>query len=348
MRRVFPIISVLILAAMSAFPAPARSPKVCVFVPGVVSGSPIYEQLVAGAKRAVAEVKGATLKVVEGGYNQADWLGQLSSLAEMGEFSLIASSNPAIPDLCAQAAASFPSARFFVADSWLPGNASIHTVLYNQLEQGYMVGYMAGLASSGKLPGAGKRSNAGDRATHMAGLIIAQHYPSLDKLIAPGFEKGLKAADPAAVLETRVLGNWYDATKASELASGLFDAGAAAILPIAGGAGQGVVSAASSKGRYVLWFDDDSGYRLAPGTVIGCAVLRQERLVYERVKALLEQGSESPLYGTAEVVGVKGGYVDFAADDPSYRGLPAAVRADMAEQVAKLKSGAIVLPVSGL
>ena len=203
-----------------------------------------------------------------------------------------------------------------------------------------MVGYLAGLASAGKLPGSGP--------THKAGLIVAQHYPSFDKLIAPGFEKGLKAADPQAVLETRVLGNWYDATKASELANGLFDAGAAAILPIAGGAGQGVVSAAASKGRYALWFDDDSGYGLAPGTVIGCAVLKQDKLVYERVKALLVQGDGSALYGKADIVGAKEGYVDFAADNPSYQGLPAAVRAALDEQVAKLKSGALVLATTGL
>jgi simple sugar transport system substrate-binding protein len=253
---------------------------------------------------------------------------------------LIVSSNPAIPDLCAEVSASFPDARFFVADSWLQGNKAIHTVLYNQLEQGYIVGYLAGLASSGKL---GKTS-----ATHKAGLIVAQRYPSFDKLIEPGYAKGLKAADPAAVLETRVLGNWYDATKAAELANGLFDAGAAAILPIAGGAGQGVVSAAKSKGRYVVWFDDDSGYRLAPGTVIGCAVLRQDRLVYENVKALLAQGSSSALYGKADIVGVKEGYVDFASDDPSYKGLPAAARAALEGEVSKLKSGALVFPVSGL
>ena len=338
MRKRIATLAAAAIAAMGAIAAP--SPKVCVFVPGVVSGSPIYEQLVAGAKRAVSDTPGATLKVVEGGFDQADWLGKISALAASGEFSLIVSSNAAIPDLCSQAAASFPAARFFIADSWLPGNKSIYTVLYNQLDQGYMVGYLAGLASSGKLPGSS--------ATHKAGLIVAQHYPSFDKLIAPGFEMGLKAADPAAVLETRVLGNWYDATKAAELANGLFDAGAAAILPIAGGAGQGVVSAAASRGRYALWFDDDSGYKLAPGTVIGCAVLRQEKLVYERVKTLLAQGPGSKLYGTADIVGAKEGYVDFAADDPSYQNLPASVRAALDAQVAKLKSGALVLRATGL
>lgn len=344
MRKLIVVLCVLVFTAATAFTEAASgagpAQKVCVFVPGVVSGSPLYEQLVAGAKRAVSEFPGASLKVVEGGFNQADWLGKISALAATGEFSLIVSSNAAIPDLCAQVAASFPAARFFIADSWLPGNKSIHTVLYNQLDQGYMVGYLAGLASAGKLPRSGP--------THKAGIIVAQHYPSFDKLIAPGFEKGLKAADPEAILETRVLGNWYDATKASELAKGLFDAGAAAILPIAGGAGQGVVSAAASKGRYALWFDDDSGYRLAPGTVIGCAVLRQEKLVYERVKALLTQGNSSSLYGTADIVGAKEGYVDFASDDPSYQGLPASVKAAMDEQVARLKSGALVLRATGL
>src|SRR5208282_5492629 len=132
MRKRIAVLPPLFLAAMGAIAAPAT--KVCVFVPGVVSGSPIYEQLVAGAGRAVSELPGASLKVVEGGYEQADWLGKISALAASGSFSLIVSSNAAIPDLCSQAAASFPAARFFVADAWLPGNRSIHTVLYNQLE----------------------------------------------------------------------------------------------------------------------------------------------------------------------------------------------------------------------
>jgi simple sugar transport system substrate-binding protein len=339
MRKALYIVAILCLTGASLFGLPSNALKVCVFVPNVVSGSPTYEQMVAGAERAVAEVSGASIKVVEAGFNQAEWLGKLSSLVATGEFGLIVSSNPAIPDLCAQAALSFPAERFFVADSWLPGNKSIHTVLYNQLEQGYLVGYLAGLASSGKL---------GGKASHKAGLIVAQRYPSLDKLIEPGFAKGLAASDPEATLETRVLGNWYDATKASELAVSLYDAGAAAILPIAGGAAQGVVSAAKAKGRYVLWFDDNSGYRLAPGTVIGCAVMRQEKLVYEQVKALLEQGPASKLYGEADIVGVKDGYVDFDGNDPAYKALPAAARVALEGELAKLKAGKLAFPVSGL
>ncbi|MDP3177747.1 MAG: BMP family ABC transporter substrate-binding protein [Spirochaetaceae bacterium] len=336
--RVLTLAAALAVTA-AAQPTSAQAGRVCVFVPGVVSGSPIYEQLVAGAKRAVAEVPGSSLKVIEAGFNQAEWLGKLNSLAATGEFSLIVSSNPALPDLCAQAAASFPKVRFFVADAWMPGSPGIHTVLYNQLEQGYIVGYLAGLVTAGGLPGL--------PAAHKAGLVVAQRYPTLDKLIAPGFERGLKAADPKAVLETREIGNWYDATKASELAAGLMDAGATVLLPIAGGAGQGVVSAAKARSRAAVWFDGD-GYALAPGTIIGCAVLRQEKLVYEKVKALLAQGPGSKLYGSAEVVDAKGGYVDFDGQGAAYKALPQALRSSFEAQLDRLRSGALGLAVSGL
>jgi riboflavin transport system substrate-binding protein len=338
------LVAAMAAAAITAAPiaaqaAPAKAPRVAVFVPGIASGSPIYEQLVAGAKKAVAEVPGATIKVVEAGNNQAEWLGSLSALVSSGGYDLIVTSNPSMPDLCAQAAASFPGARFFIADAWMKGNASIHTVLYNQIDEGYIVGYLAGLASAGRLPGV--------QATHKAGMIIAQHYPTMDQMIVPGFEKGLKAADPAASLELRVVGNWYDASKAADLAAGLFDAGAAAILPIAGGASRGAIGAAKAKGRFALCFDDASGYQSAPDTVIGCAVLAQERLVYEKVKALISQGPGSTMYGKAQIVGAKEGYVDFDGSGAAYRALPADARAALEAEVAKLKSGKLGFPVSG-
>ena len=324
--------------ARKAAEAPAEPPKVAVFVPGLVSGSPIYEQLVAGAEKAVAEIPGASLRVVEAGFNQAEWQDKLSALAASGEFDLIVSSNPSIPELCKKAAADFPKARFFVADAWLPGAAGLHTVIYNQYEQGYLVGYLAGLVTKSSLPGANPALKAG--------LVVAQRYPTLDLLIEPGFAKGLSEAAPGAVLESRTVGNWFDANKAAELASSLMDSGADVILPIAGGAGQGVVSAAKARGRYAVWFDGD-GYGVAPGTVLGCAVLRQDRLVYEKVKALLSKGGES-LYGKAEVVGAKEGYVDFDESGEAYKALPAAMRDSFSAVLARLRSGAAAFPVSGL
>ncbi|TFH10941.1 MAG: hypothetical protein E4H08_02460, partial [Candidatus Atribacteria bacterium] len=43
---------------------------VAIFVPGVVAGSPLYEELVSGVNRVVAENADVTLKVLEAGFDQ--------------------------------------------------------------------------------------------------------------------------------------------------------------------------------------------------------------------------------------------------------------------------------------
>jgi simple sugar transport system substrate-binding protein len=332
------ILSLGLLLGSCSRAASDRPPAVAVFVPGVVSGSPIYEQLVAGAEKAVAGIEGATLKVVEGGFDQSTWLEQLSSLAAAKSFDLIVSSNPAIPELCAQVATSFPEARFFVADGELAGDKAIHTVLYNQYEQAWLVGYLGGLVSAADLPGG--------KPGVKAGMVVAQRYPTLDRMIQPGFQAGLEAASPGASLEVRVVGNWYDANKARELAAGLIDEGVDLLFPIVGGAGQGVLAAAKERGARAVWFDGN-GYELAPETVVGCAILRQDRLVEERIKALLGKGG-AKLYGTAETVTARQGYVDFDESGAAFKTLPPGVREPFAKVLADMRSGKLSFPLSGL
>ncbi|HTX72741.1 MAG TPA: BMP family ABC transporter substrate-binding protein, partial [Rectinemataceae bacterium] len=100
--RIAAAAAILLFTLGSAAGAAPLAQRICVFVPGVVAGSPTYEQLVAGVQRAVSEVPGASMKVVEAGFDQSLWLDKLSALAASGEFSLIVSSNPAIPDLAKQ------------------------------------------------------------------------------------------------------------------------------------------------------------------------------------------------------------------------------------------------------
>lgn len=317
----------LLLASSCAGKSAGPNPlSVAVFVPGVTSGSPTYEMLVAGATKAVAETKGATIKVVEAGYDQSTWLDRLRDTVASGEFGLIVTSNPSLPELCAKLTADYPEVRFIVLDGYLKDNPSIHTVLYNQMEQGYIVGYLSGLVTRLRHP----------NAAPVAGLIAAQRYPTLDRLIRPGFEAGLKAVDPAFKLEFREIGNWYDSAKAAELAASLYASGVDVVLPIAGSAGQGVVSAAKERGGSVVWFDG-SGYALGPETVIGCATLAQDRLIYERLKSAL--AGDSSRYGKADIVSVRDGYVGFDPDGAGYRALPEGIRVSLDAAIEGLKSG---------
>jgi basic membrane lipoprotein Med (substrate-binding protein (PBP1-ABC) superfamily) len=209
----------------------------------------------------------------------------------------------------------------------------MYTLMYNQVEQGYLAGYFAGLVTKSSMKGA--------TPDLKVGIIVAQEYPALTKEILPGFRLGCAAVDPRIAIDYRVIGNWYDAGRGADLANSMMDGGVDIILSIAGGAGQGVVKAAQQRGRYVQYFDSNE-YRLAPGTIIGCVTLAQERAVYEAVQKAMQ--GRLPL-GRADVVDAKGGYVSFADKDPLYlENVAPGVRAHMAEVVKKLTMGELNLP----
>jgi simple sugar transport system substrate-binding protein len=136
----------------------------------------------------------------------------------------------------------------------------------------------------------------------------------MNNIILPGYRDGAQAVDPAFTVDFRLVGNWFDAERGAEIAEDMILGGAKVILCIAGGANEGVLKAASERGAKVIWFDIN-GYALGPGTVVGSAILHQERAAYEQTMRYL--AGNLP-FGSAEVVGVADGYVDFIEDDPHY------------------------------
>ncbi len=307
--------------------------RVGVFVPaGAVEGSPTYEMLVEGATRAVEDLETAEIKVVEGGFNQALWEEGLAGMAAGGEYDLLVTSNPSMPALAAAVAERFPGQRFLVMDGYLEGNRQIHTVLYNQREQAFLVGYFAGLVTTGNM----EFSNPDLRV----GLLAGQEYPIMNDVILPSFQMGARSINKNIEVDFRVLGNWNDAAKAGELATSMIDRGVDVILTIAGTGNQGVVGAARSRGAYVLWFDS-AGYALAPRFIIGSAVVRQDQATYERVASAI-RGELA--FGEAEILGVREGFVDFADEDPLYElHVPQSIRNEMADLVARMQSGELHL-----
>ena len=335
------VVAALVMPAVSLFAAgqrqappaaPSRPFSIAVFVPGVAAGSPLYEQMVEGTQKAAAEYPHVTVRVLEAGFNQAEWEEKMASLAATGEYDLIVTGNPAMPFVSMNVAKSFPNQKWLNVDAYLDGHPQFHTLLYNQMEMTYMAGYLGGLVSKSSMPGANRDLKAG--------MIVAQEYPALTKMMKPGYEMGLKAVDPGFTVDYRVIGNWYDANKAAELARSMIDAGVDVILTIAGGANQGVIKAAQDRGKYVL-FVDANEYKIAPGTIVGCAVLDQTRATYERVKMAIEGTLE---FGKAEIVHTRDGYVDFADQDPAYiDNVPREVRDRMAELLRRMRSGEFAL-----
>lgn len=321
----------LLLVSVGLFTACSRRTKneeitIAVFVPGVIEGSPSYEMMDAGVRKAANEKK-IKVKTIEGNFDQASWLTQVSSLASEGRYALIVTSNAAMTEICAEVGKSFPKQEFLVLDGSGLGGNNLNEVVYDHMEQAYLAGRFAGLVTiSTELERANKDLKVG--------LIVGQEYPQMNREIRPGFEIGLQSVNPDIDLEYRVLGNWYDAEQARALAKGLIDSGVDIILPITGGAGEGVVAAAKDARAYILWFDSD-GTGIAPGTVLASSILNQDKAAEIWTKSWIEGKLEM---GVSTKIGVREGYVDFPLDTKNLvRHVPENIRSQMAFALEELK-----------
>jgi simple sugar transport system substrate-binding protein len=306
--------------------------SIAVFIPGVMSGSPIYEMLAQGVRKAGAEYPSVDVNVVEAGHTQAEWEPKLTALAAAGSYDLIVSSNPSLPALAQSVSEKFPNQKFLLLDGEISGNPNIYTMRYNQREQAYVSGHIAALIAVEGKTGAG--------VSKKIGLLAGQEYPALNDIMLPAYEEAARSVDSGFQVDFRVVGNWYDAGKGAELALDMIRNGAAVILCISGGANEGAVQAAFETGAKVLWFDTN-GYGIRPGTVAGSAILRQDLVAYEQTKRFLD--GTLP-FGRAEIVGIKDGYVDFIEDDTDYiAAVSPEIRAKQAELLRRLRSGELVL-----
>lgn len=305
--------------------------SIAVFVPGIIDDSPTYAKLTNGVKAAVEEYNQnaderskINLFIMEAGTNQAEWSLKITALAAEQKYDVIISSNPSLPDLVVPIIEQFPNQKFILLDATCEGNKNIHTVCYNQSQQGYLAGYIGGLMSK----------------SQKLALITAQEYPVMNEIIYPSFVKGAKAACPTATVDFRVVGNWYDATKGAEIADALIKTGVDVILPICGGASQGVISSAVNNKIYISWFDD-SGFSRAPGTIIGSSTVSQAEMAAIVTKEFLNGNTP---WGVAKMVGMEDGFIEFVQDDPLYiQTVPENIRNTMSDLVNQIKSGETVI-----
>ena len=310
-----------------------RAPSIAVFIPGIMADSPSYAHVAEGVTQAVEEYnsaisdesKKAKLYIMEAGTNQAEWAGKITALAATGEYDLILSSNPSLPEIVAPISKQFPNEKFIFLDASYEGNPNMYTVSYNQRDQAYISGYMAGLYSK----------------NHKVGLVAAQEYPIMNNILYPYFAKGAADAFPGTSAEIRIVGNWYDATKGAEITSAMYDAGIDMVLPICGGASQGVIATAREKGMHIVWFDEN-GFKKAPGVIISCCMTKHALCAKETTLQYLGQTIS---WGKVRSVGFRDGYVSYFDEDPAYlEYVPQDIREKMAALVKGLRSGEILLP----
>lgn len=302
--------------------------SIAVFVPGIMADSPTYANLAKGVQAGVDEYnskitdesKKAKVYIMEAGTNQAEWATKLTALAADSSYGVIISSNPSIPELADPITKEFPDQKFVLLDGAMEGNQNIACISYDQKEQTYLSGYISGLLSK----------------NHKVALVAAQEYPVMNNVLYPYYALGAADAYSGTTCDFRVVGNWYDGTKGAEITDALAQTGVDVILPICGGAAQGVLSSAVENGIKLAFIDENS-FAKAAGTVISSCSTEQALASKEATLAYLNGKTE---WGKTRYVGIKEGYIKFIQDDPLYiSSVPEDVRNVMAKLVEELTNG---------
>ena len=325
MKKIFVCLFSISLLFFSCSKTKADSKSIAVFVPGIMADSPVYAMLADGVSKAVesfneskSDSEKVTLFIFEAGTNQAEWSSKIIALASEQKYDVIISANSSLPDLVKPITQQFPNQKFILLDAECEGNKNIYTVRYNQYQQSYLTGYIAGLMSK----------------SHKLALIAAQEYPVMNNVIFPYFKKGALDAYADTSVDFRIVGNWYDATKGAMIADSVIQNGVDVILPICGGAAQGVINSAKNNGIYITWFDNN-GFARAPETIISSTLMLQDKMAE---KITLEYLNDQITWGAADMVGMEDGFIDFVQDDSRYiKNVPADIRAKMANLVEDIK-----------
>jgi basic membrane protein A and related proteins len=220
-------------------------------------------------------------------------------------------------------AAAYPHHVFVIVDAsvtTLPSRpANVQGILFRSEQAGYLVGYAAGLWVK-------------ERKGKAVGTVAGLKIPPVDSYIA-GFEAGAKRAFPAVKTLRRYVNTVTRESKCRAAALEQIDDGSLVELQVAGRCGAGVVSAARSKGVFVIATDSDES-SLGP-TVMTSAVKRIDLAVQS---AILSARNGTLRTGKNVVYGAKKDGVGFGLWSPD---VPAHIRAAVARQLQLIKAGVI-------
>lgn len=329
-KSLFVLLSLTLILSAVALLTTASSYKAALMVTGEVGGNPIYELMVSGAKDA-AEAKDFELKIVEGGYNPANWKPNLINLAATGQYDLIITFTQGMTKAVPEVARQFPNQNLALIDGVVedpPPN--VFSLGFKNEEMTYLAGYFAGLVTQSNL----KRANDGLKI----GLLAGDTYPAMTEKMKPAYKAGAQKVNSNIKMIFSSAGTWNDPNKGRLLAKSQFRQGVDIILTIAGGTGVGAIEAAKNLEGYTIGVDSNT-IDLAPNTILACTLKHADKAI----KDVLMRDFEGKLpYGTSERWGVQKGVISFTFEDPTYiENVPEDIRVKVKQVYNQLAEGEI-------
>lgn len=169
----------------------------------------------------------------------------------------------------------YPETTFAIVDGSVDA-PNVRSLLFNEEEGSFLVGYIAGKVTQTKKVG------------FIGGMEL-----DLIKKFQYGYEAGVIYADRSVqILDPIYTGGWDDIDKAKVAANTLFDAGADIVYHAAGRGGLGVIRAAKERNLYAIGVDSNQDAE-AKGNVLTSMIKRVDEAVFATIKDL-QDGTFEP------------------------------------------------------
>ena len=222
-------------------------------------------------------------------------------------------------------ASDFPDVKFALIDAVIE-QPNVASLTYRAHEGTFLAGVISALKTE----------------TKQIGFIGGMKVP-LVEAFEIGYRAGIKATNPDLELVADYVGvtpqAFNDPAKAKELALTQYNRGIDIILAAAGASGLGVLEAAKSTQKSIIWVDSN-GNNLAPGLVLTSVIKGVEISIYETIKSV-QEGNFS---GGLKDYGLKGGGVEYIVDEVNRALLSDEILGQVEAFKAKIIAGDIVVP----
>lgn len=251
---------------------------------------------VAGATRAANEF-GIKIKDVESP-DDAAFEPAMRTFAERG-IPLVVAVGFAQADALKKVAPSFPNTHFAIVDA-VVGAPNVASLMFEEQEGSYLVGYLAGLVTK----------------TGKVGFVGGMDVAMIRRFLL-AYEAGVKAANPKATVFNGFVGitssAWANPTRGRELALSQMSQGADVLFHAAGASGMGVFDAVETdrqKATFAIGVDSNQN-GIKPGRVLTSMLKRVDNAVYEIIKSEVEK----KFAGGPRSFGLKDKGIDYAVDE---------------------------------
>lgn len=284
--------------------------------------------------------------VNDGSFNQSAWAGLSKAADELGfqasyleshtdadykpnietyideDYDMIICIGYALADALKDESAANPDMKFaIVDDASLADSSNVTSLMFEQEQASYLVGYVAGKTTK----------------TNTVGIVLGMATDLMNQF-GYGYVAGAVDANPDCKVLQNNANSFADTAAGKTAANNMVAQGADVIFHAAGGTGLGVIDGCKEAGIWAIGVDSDQS-SIAPETILTSAMKRVDNAVYDVAKATVE-GTVQPGVKTYTLADEG---VDLA---PTTDNIDPAVLAEVQDVKQQIVDGKITVPAN--